>query len=75
MAGIRALRDLTVLPNQSQLLYEALREAGLKVTLHVVQGAGHGFRGATAKQRAEIDAMVDSFFDQHLKGRDSMSSS
>jgi acetyl esterase/lipase len=62
-------RDLTVLINQSELLYEALEEAGVDVTFHVVRGAGHGFHGATAEQVAEIDRMVDAFFDRCLKAR------
>jgi acetyl esterase/lipase len=63
-------RDLTVLPNQSELLYDALKRAGADVTYYVVPGAGHGFRGATAQEQAKIDGMVDAFFDRHLKGGD-----
>jgi dipeptidyl aminopeptidase/acylaminoacyl peptidase len=60
-------RDFTVLINQSELLYEALQEAGIEVTFHVVEGAGHGFQGASAEQLAEIDRLVDVFFDAHLR--------
>jgi hypothetical protein len=31
-----------------------------------VPGAGHGFQGATPAQRAQINAWVDAFLDQHL---------
>jgi dipeptidyl aminopeptidase/acylaminoacyl peptidase len=48
--------------NQSQLLYEGLRDAGVKVSLHIVEGAGHGFSGP------DVDRRVDEFFDLHLKG-------
>jgi acetyl esterase/lipase len=58
--------DYTVLLNQSQFLYRALRIAGLDATFHIVEGAGHGFPGASEEQLAEIDAMVDAFFDAHL---------
>ena len=55
--------------NQSQFLYRALRVAGLDATFHIVEGAGHGFEGATDAQRAQIDALVDAFFDRHLQER------
>lgn len=58
-----------MIPGQSKLLYDALHAAGVEVTLHLVQGVGHGFQNATAKQRAEIDRLVDAFFDRHLKGQ------
>jgi len=54
--------DMTVPMNQSQLLYEGLRDAGVKVNLHIVEGAGHGFSGP------DVDRRVDEFFDLHLKG-------
>ena len=61
--------DYTVILNQSQFLYRALRVAGLDATFHIVEGAGHGFEGATDAQRAQIDALVDAFFDRHLQER------
>jgi len=54
-------RDMTVPHNQSEIFYEALKKAGVKVKFHTVKGAGHGFSGP------EIDKMVDDFFDKHLK--------
>jgi acetyl esterase/lipase len=54
-------QDPLVPLEQSRLLYEALLRAGVDVTFHVVKGAGHGFGGP------EIDEMVDSFFDRHLR--------
>ena len=56
-------RDDLVPLNQSELLAEALRKADVPVELHVVQGAGHGFRGA------EVEAKVDAFLDKHLKAK------
>jgi dipeptidyl aminopeptidase/acylaminoacyl peptidase len=61
-------QDYTVLLNQSKLLHEALGRGGLDTTFHVVRGAGHGFQGASAGQRAQIDRWVDAFFDAHLSG-------
>ena len=58
--------DDTVIANQSELLYAALRGAGIDSTLRLVPGAGHGFQGATEGQLAQIDCWVDAFFDQHL---------
>jgi acetyl esterase/lipase len=49
--------------NQSELLYQALKAAGVEVTLAVAKGGGHLFVGR------EIDRTVDDFFDQQLKVR------
>jgi len=54
-------KDTTVPLSQSEALHAALMKAGIDSTLHVVKGGGHGFGGA------EIDKMVDDFFDKHLK--------
>lgn len=54
--------DWVVPWTQSQELYDQLRAAGVAATLVIVPGAGHGFAGP------EIDAQVDAFLDQHLKG-------
>ena len=54
-------QDPLVPLNQSELLHEALKKAGVEVTFHVVKGGGHGFGGP------EIQKMVDEFFDKHLK--------
>lgn len=59
-------QDMLVPYNQSESLYRALREAGVDVTLHPVEGAGHGFIEASAEQLAEIERMVNAFFDKHL---------
>jgi len=56
-------KDDLVPPSQSEMLHEALQKAGVESTLHVVPGAGHGFGGR------EIDALVDPFFDKHLKSK------
>lgn len=53
--------DRTVPINQSQLLDEALRKAGVESGFHVVKGAGHGFSGP------EIMARVREFFRRTLK--------
>jgi len=57
-------KDLTVPHNQSELLYEALKKAGVKVRFHTVKGGGHG-----GFKSPDVDKMVDDFFDRHLKPR------
>jgi acetyl esterase/lipase len=58
-------KDPVVPLEQSQLLAEALKKAGVHVTLHVLPGAGHGgpeFRTLEERERLFI------FFLEHLKG-------
>jgi acetyl esterase/lipase len=59
-------KDNTVPHNQSQLLYEALKKAGVQAKFYTVKGGGHGgFRSP------EVDKMVDEFFDKNLKSKKS----
>lgn len=54
-------RDPLVPYNQSELLYEALRNAGVDATFYTVRGAGHGgFRDP------QVDPLVTTFFNNHL---------
>jgi len=54
-------KDPLVPMNQSELLVEALKKAGVEVTFQVIPGAGHGFGGP------EIQKTVREFFARHLK--------
>jgi len=54
-------KDPTVPFQQSELLYDKLKKAGVDVTFKPVPGAGHGFGGS------EIQKQVFDFFDKHLK--------
>ncbi len=54
-------KDNLVPHNQSVLLYEALKKAGVEVTFHTVEGGGHGFSDPV------VDKMVLEFFTKHLK--------
>jgi len=56
-------KDPLVPHNQSELLHEALKKAGVDVTFHTVPGAGHGFGGR------EVDEKVNAFFDRVLKNK------
>jgi dipeptidyl aminopeptidase/acylaminoacyl peptidase len=57
-------KDPLVPINQSELLVEALKKAGVEVTFHPVKGAGHGFGGAA------VNTLVDEFFDRTLKSEE-----
>ncbi|HSH95960.1 MAG TPA: prolyl oligopeptidase family serine peptidase, partial [Roseimicrobium sp.] len=59
-------KDPTVAPNQSQLLYDALRKAGISVRYHTIHGAGHGGPGFSGK---DVEQMVETFFDAQLKSK------
>ena len=56
-------QDRTVPFSQSELLAEALKKAGVEVTLKPIKGAGHGGRGFGSP---ENDKLVEDFFAKHL---------
>jgi acetyl esterase/lipase len=60
-------RDRLVPVNQSELLNEALQTAGVDSTFVRVKEAGHGFSGNPDPGRREIQAMIQAFFDEHLR--------
>jgi acetyl esterase/lipase len=57
-------KDNTVPYNQSELLVEALKKAGVEVTLKKVEGAGHGGRDFNSPENRKL---IEDFFDRHLK--------
>lgn len=57
-------KDPTVPINQSQLLFEALKQSEVSAHFHTIHGAGHGGLGFAGKN---IDEMVSTFFDERLK--------
>lgn len=57
-------KDGTVPPNQSQLLFEALKENDVPVHLHTIHGAGHGGPGFN---EPPVPDMVREFFEKRLK--------
>ncbi len=66
--------DRTVPINQSELLFDALKQAGVAVTFIRVKNAGHGFgRGVAGApmqpSREELQQQIIAFFDKHLKTR------
>lgn len=54
-------KDPLVPHNQSELLYDALKNAGVDVTFYTVRGGGHG-----GFQDPRVDVLVTEFFRQHL---------
>ena len=54
-------QDPLVPVHQAQLLYDALKEKGVPVQLHIVKGAGHGVGGR------DVNELIDRFFDANLK--------
>ena len=62
---IHGTNDNVVPFNQSELLHDALKKAGVESTLVPVQGGGHGnFR------TNEVAERLRQFFDKHLRGKD-----
>jgi acetyl esterase/lipase len=61
---LHGVNDRTVPFNQSELLVEALKKAGVKVTFQPVKGAGHGGREF---QSAANRKLIEEFFARHLK--------
>ncbi len=59
--------DEVVLPSQSESLYQALKRAGVDATLSVVKGAGHFGVDGVSPLPNDLAAMMDAFFDKHLK--------
>jgi acetyl esterase/lipase len=53
-------KDTLVVPTQSELLRDALKKAGVPVTLYIAPGQGHGLGGP------EISRLVQEFFDRQL---------
>lgn len=62
--------DLIVPLNQSQLLFEKIRQAGVEVTFEVVKGGGHGRKFDSPKLRQNMAT----FFQQHLAPSDRIES-
>lgn len=56
--------DPLVPHQQSILLHDALKKAGVEAKLHIVKGGGHG-----SGFGAEVQELVRDFFDQHLRPR------
>jgi len=60
--------DRTVPHNQSELLYAALRRAGVAATLYTVHGADHVSLRATPEQMRRLDVATDAVLSGVLLG-------
>ena len=69
MLIIHGEKDLSVPYNQSELLYAAMKKAGLDVALYKVVNADHGFRNATQDSAASLFEMSAQFLEKHLKSQ------
>ena len=58
-------KDNAVPFNQSELLVNALKKAGVDVTFEAIKGGGHNFGAA---QYERLIPIVLAFLDKHLKG-------
>jgi len=58
-------KDMVVPFSQSKRLFDALKKAGVEVTLVKLKGTGHGGWGFSSPQTLQL---VTAFFDRHLKG-------
>lgn len=57
-------KDPLVPHHQSELLYDALKKAGVETTFYAVRGGGHG-----GFKDTQVDSLVANFFAKHLKPR------
>jgi acetyl esterase/lipase len=55
-------KDPLVPHNQSEILLDALKKAGVEVTLYTVKGGGHG-----GFKDPQVDILVAQFFERHLR--------
>jgi acetyl esterase/lipase len=55
-------KDPLVPHNQSELLFDALKKAGVSATLYIVKDGGHG-----GFKDPQIDKLLNNFFDKYLK--------
>jgi acetyl esterase/lipase len=58
-------KDPTVPHHQSELLFDALKKAGISAHFHTIKGEGHGGPGFNSR---DVTEMVSAFFERHLKG-------
>lgn len=68
---IHGTEDELVALEQSELMVDKLKAAGVEAKLLVMKGAGHGFEG---EQQEQADKAMIKFFDAHLKagGKDAV---
>lgn len=56
-----------VFPQQSEILYQALHNAGVDTTLYLIPEGTHGFRGVSESEQEKVIRIASTFFDSHLR--------
>jgi len=64
---IHGSKDSYVAHEQAEWLIERLTASSVEANLMTIKGADHGFRGASAEVREDIEKARIAFFDKHLK--------
>ncbi|MEO8268221.1 MAG: alpha/beta hydrolase [Aureliella sp.] len=67
---IHGTKDSYVAHEQAVWLIDRLQAADVEATLMTIEGADHGFSGATPEVLAQIENARIEFFDRHLKRHD-----
>ncbi len=65
---IHGTEDSYVAHEQAVWLIDRLKAADVEAQLMTIEGADHGFRGASPEVKAAIEQARIDFFDKHLKG-------
>lgn len=66
---IHGTRDRYVAHEQAVWLIDRLKASEVEAKLMTIEGADHGFRGASPAVRAEIEKARIAFFDKHLQSK------
>jgi dipeptidyl aminopeptidase/acylaminoacyl peptidase len=64
---VHGTNDDYVAHEQAEWLVDRLHACDVEARLMTIEGAGHGFRGASPEVREEIEQARIAFFDEHLK--------
>jgi len=70
---IHGTKDRYVAHEQAVWLIDRLKASDVEAKLMTIEGADHGFRGASKELKAEIETARIAFFDQHLKRKKAVS--
>jgi len=66
---IHGSKDSYVALEQAEWLVDRLSASAVEAKLMTIEGADHGFRGASAEVREDIEKARIAFFDKHLKAK------
>jgi acetyl esterase/lipase len=66
---VHGTKDSYVAHEQAVWIIDRLKASEVEAELMTIEGADHGFRGASAEVKAEIEKARILFFDKHLKAK------